>query len=214
VGSREGLIAVVDFIKEQVVKLLDDQYGAPITSLDCVWMEEKNQAYWLAASRDRRISVWTSKWTEDFYQMLDWLTFPAPANENLNDAKQNNWLDYPPSLAYFEPISSNVIKSDLNIVYVGYGLEKQIIFYNLSKKKINRTMSLSEWPECMAIAPNCNLLAFGTKTRLLQIKDYHQATFQDYSQHSDTVQAICFSSNGKKLFSTAFNEIFIWDVSV
>jgi WD40 repeat protein len=214
VGSREGLIAVVDFIKEQVVKLLDDQYGAPITSLDCVWMEDKNQAYWLAASRDRRISVWTSKWNEDYYQMLDWLTFPAPPNENLKDAKQINWLDYPPSLAFFEPISNNMNKNDLNIVYVGYGLDKQMIVYNMNKKKITRTMSLSEWPECMAIAPNCNLVAFGTKTRLLQIKDYHQSTFQDYAQHSDTVQAICFSNNGKKLFSSAFNEIFIWDVSV
>ena len=49
---------------------------------------------------------------------------------------------------------------------------------------------------------------------MFKLKDYNCATFQDYAQHSDTVTSVSFSNDGKKLFSTAFNEIFIWDVVV
>lgn len=34
---------------------------------------------WLAASADRRVSVWAADWLKDKCDLLDWLTFPAPA---------------------------------------------------------------------------------------------------------------------------------------
>lgn len=34
---------------------------------------------WLAASADRRVSVWAADWSKDTCDLLDWLTFPAPA---------------------------------------------------------------------------------------------------------------------------------------
>lgn len=34
---------------------------------------------WLAASADRRVSVWAADWLDDKCSLLDWLTFPAPA---------------------------------------------------------------------------------------------------------------------------------------
>ncbi len=34
---------------------------------------------WLAASADRRVSVWVADWWKDKCDLLDWLTFPAPA---------------------------------------------------------------------------------------------------------------------------------------
>ena len=34
---------------------------------------------WLATSADRRVSVWSADWTRDFCELVDWLTFPAPA---------------------------------------------------------------------------------------------------------------------------------------
>lgn len=34
---------------------------------------------WLAASADRRVSVWAADWWKDKCDLLDWLTFPAPA---------------------------------------------------------------------------------------------------------------------------------------
>ena len=34
---------------------------------------------WLTASADRRVSVWSADWARDFCELVDWLTFPAPA---------------------------------------------------------------------------------------------------------------------------------------
>ena len=33
---------------------------------------------WLAASADRRVSIWSADWSKDFCELVDWLTFPAP----------------------------------------------------------------------------------------------------------------------------------------
>ena len=216
-GSAEGSIAIIDLNQSITTRIIQDHKGAPINSIDSVYKEDKKLTCWLASSQDRRVSVWNSKFNEDMFQMVDWLTFPAPAFSNTNEVVEmknsksssaKDWFKYPPSLAQFAPNSSDTI------VYVGYALQKQILFYSVSKKQILRSMSLSEWPECMSISPNCGLIALGTKSRLLQIKDYNQSTFQDYAQHSDSVSAVCFASDGKRLFSTSFNEIFIWDVKV
>jgi len=34
---------------------------------------------WLAVSADRRVSVWSADWSRDSCELVDWLTFPAPA---------------------------------------------------------------------------------------------------------------------------------------
>ncbi len=34
---------------------------------------------WLAVSADRRVSVWSADWSRDVCELVDWLTFPAPA---------------------------------------------------------------------------------------------------------------------------------------
>ena len=217
VGNVEGLIAVVDLNSGITNRLINDLKGASITSLDNIFDEDKKLTYWLATGHDRRVSVWCSKWSDNMCQLLDWLTFPAPNSikENLpasNASPARCWNKYPGSIAQFAPAVAN--KPVDTLIYVGHGFKKELMFYNFLKKQITRTMSLTEWPVCMSVSPACNLIALGTRTRLLQLKDYHQATFQDYAQHSDTVVSICFSSDGKRLFSTAFNEIFIWDVNV
>lgn len=217
-GSIEGVLVVLDLNQGVATRILNDHKGAPITNIDSFYREDKKQTCWLASSRDRRVSVWSSKWSEDLFQMIDWLSFPAPPfgdeeNKDNQSISYKYWLKYPPSLAYFEPRSKSNSTTE-TLVYVGYGLNKQILFYNFVKKQIIRNMDLSEWAECLAISPKLNLIAFGTKSRLLQIKDYNLATFQDYSQHSDTVSCMCFSNDAKKLFSTSFNEIFIWDVTI
>lgn len=199
------------------IRLIYDHKGAPITSFDAAFNKEEKTHYWIAASRDRRVSIWQSKNNDEKFDMIDWLTFSAPkievTQENnkkiVKNRKYTEWLIYPPSLVKFAPNSDPD-----TIVYVGYGNDKEIKFYNIKSKKVLRTLSLNEWPECMVISPKCNLIAFGTNTRLLQLKDYNEGSFQDYSQHSDTVSTICFSSDGKRLFTAAFNEIFIWNVTV
>ena len=34
---------------------------------------------WLAVSADRRVSIWSADWSRDSCELVDWLTFPAPA---------------------------------------------------------------------------------------------------------------------------------------
>lgn len=34
---------------------------------------------WLIASADRRVSIWSADWSRDTCELVDWLTFPAPA---------------------------------------------------------------------------------------------------------------------------------------
>lgn len=201
------------------MRLIHDHKGAPITGLDSVYDETKKLTYWLAASHDRRFSVWSTKWSESLFQMVDWLTFPAPYLEECNQQQANvaidvanAWKQCSKSLAQFAPISSK--NPGIDTIIVSYGYKRELLIYNFVRKQLVRSMNLTEWPESLNIAPHSNLIAYGTSSRLLQIKDYSQATFQDYAEHSDTVSSVCFSNDGKQLFSAAFNEIFIWDVLV
>lgn len=203
---------MIDLDQGVLTKTINDHKCAPITSLDSFFIQDKHLTYWLASSRDRRVSVWSCKWSENLVQLLDWLTLPAPIFSETNSSK--HWLKYPPSIALFECNNPKTNAPIETLLYVGYGLNKEILVYNFVKKQIIRSMSLSEWPECLCVSPKSNFIAFGTKTRLLQIKDYKTGSFQDYAQHSDKVSSVCFSNDGKRLFSTAYNEIFIWDVKV
>lgn len=61
----------------------------------------------------------------------------------------------PPSLARFCPMDTDVI------VYTGYGLEKCVQFYSISRKTVFRTSSLTHWPMALDVSPHGHLLAFG-----------------------------------------------------
>ncbi len=208
-GSREGLIAILNLKQSITLRIIHDHRGAPITSVHSKIHNNNQITYWAAASRDRRVSIWECAWYDDKCEMIDWLTFSAPPLSNKNESKMSSWQTYPPSLLKFATnINSNTL------VYVGYGSKKQIIFYDFQVKKILKTLSLSEWPESIALSPKSNLIALGTKTRVLQLKDLNDGTFQDYLYHSDDVSAVCFSVDGNRLFTVSFNEIFIWDINV
>ncbi|RNA21555.1 WD repeat-containing 90 [Brachionus plicatilis] len=206
-GSSDGSIAIIDLNEGMTTRILEEHKGSSVTSLDSFYSEDKKMTYWCAASQNG-ISIWNFKSSEDMIQMVDWLSFPA-----YDDDSDSSYAQQSTTLAYFEPKSNQKMHID-TLIYVGRGLKKNIIFYNFIKKELVRKMELSEWASCLSVSPKRNLFAIGTKTRLLQIKDYNHGTFQDYSQHSDTVSSVCFSCDGKKLFSSSFNEIFIWNVNV
>ena len=249
VGSIEGLIAIIDLSKCSTVRIVQDHCSAPIVSLDSVYEHDSKSTFWLAASRDRCLSVWNCKWHEEQVKRIAFLDYSEekPAKENkkktTGDASaklnQKHWSKFPPTLALFvrssgqasnlragshssvassagsstcldEPLVSGA--SNDTIVFTGFSQTKELVVYNFKTKQTLRRMELSEWAECLCLAPRSNLIAFGTRTRLLQIKDFKQGLFQDYSQHSDTVSSVNFSHDGRFLFSTAYNEIFIWDV--
>ena len=66
------------------VRVVSDHKGVPITNIDVTVKDDIDVGVsapllWLATSADRRVSVWSADWTKDFCELVDWLTFPAPA---------------------------------------------------------------------------------------------------------------------------------------
>uniref|UniRef100_A0A8C1U243 WD repeat domain 90 n=1 Tax=Cyprinus carpio TaxID=7962 RepID=A0A8C1U243_CYPCA len=184
-GGRDGLITVSSPVTGVTVRTIRDHKGAPITTVQCTSKQvcefglEGNEL-WLAVSSDRRVSIWAADWMKDKCELLDWLTFPAPSSPE--DA-----LALPPSLAAFSPSERGTV------VYTGYAVEKEIIFYCLYKKQ----------------------LIFSLHTLLVRVlKLIHSSSgrFQDFTCHSDSVHVCSFSWSGSQLFTAAHNELLLWTV--
>ncbi|XP_053722443.1 WD repeat-containing protein 90 isoform X2 [Synchiropus splendidus] len=198
-----GLIVVHCVITGKVIRLFKDHQGAQISSLQCV-NEQCNLAgfegneMWLAASADRRVSVWAADWLKSKCELLEWLSLPAPAY--LEDESP------PPSLAAFCPGDPSLL------VYTGYGVEKEMCFYSLVKKRIIKKIALPHWVTCFSLSPQSELIAVGSKERVLKLIKGSSGRFQDYLQHSDYLQSCHFSPSGKRLFTVAHNEMMLWEV--
>lgn len=99
---------------------------------------------WLAASADQRVSIWASDWLRDRCELLEWLSFPAPAVSKVRvpQAVGGNWSLpnsrcfsqapglLPPSLAAFCPWDRAIL------VCVGLGAHEEVVFYNLRQKQV------------------------------------------------------------------------------
>ncbi|XP_048030728.1 WD repeat-containing protein 90 isoform X2 [Megalobrama amblycephala] len=203
-GGRDGLITVSSPVTGVTVRTISDHKGAPITTVQCTSKQYKEfglegNELWLAVSADRRVSIWAADWTKDKCDLLDWLTFPAPS-------PPEDVLALPPSLAAFSPSERGVV------VYTGYAVEKEIIFYCLYKKQILRTISLADWALCLSLCSTGRLLAVGSNQRVLKLIHSSSGRFQDFSSHSDSVQVCSFSWSGSQLFTAAHNELLLWSV--
>ncbi|NWH40703.1 WDR90 protein, partial [Chloropsis hardwickii] len=127
-GGKDGIVAVSSPRTGMTIHVLADHRGSPITVLQCTRKQYhdfgvEGGELWLATSSDRRVSVWASDWLQDKCELLDWLSFPAPAGPEGLDS-------LPPSLAAFCPWEHGVL------VYVGFGLQKEALFYSLRKKQV------------------------------------------------------------------------------
>uniref|UniRef100_A0A8C8EM98 WD repeat-containing protein 90 n=1 Tax=Oncorhynchus tshawytscha TaxID=74940 RepID=A0A8C8EM98_ONCTS len=203
-AGRDGLMAVSSPVTGLTVRLISDHKGAPITTIQCVKKQYKEfglegNEMWLAASADRRVSVWAADWMKDKCELLDWLTFPAPANPEESDS-------LPPSLAAFSPIDPGLV------VYTGYGVERELSFYSLAKKRVIKKIALSHWAMCFSLSSKGRLIAVGSKERVLKLIKSSSGRFQDFLHHSDSLQTCRFSPSGKLLFTVAYNEILLWEV--
>uniref|UniRef100_A0A3P9M4E0 WD repeat domain 90 n=1 Tax=Oryzias latipes TaxID=8090 RepID=A0A3P9M4E0_ORYLA len=199
-AGKNGLVAVSSPTSGATLRVIRDHKGATITTVQCVNEQfglEGNEL-WLAAGADRRVSVWAADWTKEKCDLLDWLSFPAPA------PSQDDCL--PPSIAAFSPEDHSLV------VYTGYGVEKELLFYSLSKKQMIKKISLPHWVSCMSLSSKSQLVAVGSKERVLKLIKSTSGVFQDFCQHSDSVQTCHFSPSGALLFSVAFNEILLWEV--
>ncbi|KAF7204596.1 WD repeat-containing protein 90 isoform X2 [Nothobranchius furzeri] len=205
-AGENGLVAVSSSLDGATVHVIRDHKGSIVSSIQCVnkqvsrWSQDKTGGgeTWLAVSADRRVSVWASDWSKEKCELLDWLSFPAPANFKGDSL--------PPSLAAFYPADPSVV------VYTGYGAEKELSFYSLTKKQIVKKISLPHWATCMSLSSKNQLLAVGSKERVLKLIRTDSGRFQDFSLHSDSLQTCHFSPTGTLLFSVAFDEVMLWEV--
>uniref|UniRef100_A0A665V8A7 WD repeat-containing protein 90 n=1 Tax=Echeneis naucrates TaxID=173247 RepID=A0A665V8A7_ECHNA len=198
-GGKNGLVAVSSRVNGATTRVIKDHKGVQITTIQCCkpFGLEGNEM-WLAASSDRRVSVWAVDWLKDKCDLLDWLTFPAPAYF-MDDSP-------PPSLAAFCPADPDLV------VYTGYGVEKELLFYSLTKKQIIKKISLPHWATCFGLSSKSQLIAVGSQERVLKVIKSSSGRFQDFLQHSDSLQMCHFSPSGTLLFTVAFNEILLWEV--
>ncbi|XP_062848748.1 WD repeat-containing protein 90 [Trichomycterus rosablanca] len=201
-GGRDGVVTVSSLLTGASIRIINDHKGAPITALQCSNKQYKEYGLegnelWLAVSDDRRVSIWAADWAKDKCELLDWLTFPAPA-------PPQHAASLPPSLAAFSPTERGVV------VYTGYAAQKELTFYCLKKKQVVRTVSLTEWALSLSLCCKGRLLATGSNERVLKLIDSSSGCFQDFTCHSDSVYCCSFSQSGAQLFTAAHGEVFLW----
>uniref|UniRef100_A0A3P8PJE8 WD repeat domain 90 n=1 Tax=Astatotilapia calliptera TaxID=8154 RepID=A0A3P8PJE8_ASTCA len=196
-AGKNGLVAVSSPVNGATIRVIKDHKGAMITTIQCVIEQCENfglegNDLWLATSADRRVSVWAADWMKDKCNLLDWLSFPG----------------------FFYPSPSNIFCSFhmFLVVYTGYGVEKELSFYSLTKKQIIKKISFPHWATCISLSSKSHLVAVGSHERVLKLIKSTSGRFQDFLQHSDSLQTCQFSPSGTLLFSVAYNEILLWEV--
>uniref|UniRef100_U3JPK0 WD repeat domain 90 n=1 Tax=Ficedula albicollis TaxID=59894 RepID=U3JPK0_FICAL len=152
-GGKDGIVALSSPRTGMTIHVLADHRGSPITVLQCTRKQYHDLGVeggelWLASSSDRRVSVWGSDWLQDKCELLDWLSFPAPAGPEGLDS-------LPPSLAAFCPWEHGVL------VYVGFGLQKEALFYSLRKKQVLRKIPLPAFATSLSLSPSSPFMAIG-----------------------------------------------------
>ncbi|XP_028822928.1 WD repeat-containing protein 90 isoform X2 [Denticeps clupeoides] len=203
-AGQDGMISVSNPFTGSTVRVFRDHRGSPITMVQCNKKQYKEfglqgDELWLAASNDRRVSVWAADWKKGECDLLDWLTFPGPAPPEDEES-------LPPTLAAFSPTERGIL------VYSSYGVDKEVNFYCLIKKQVLRSISLTEWAQCLSLSSKGRLLSIGSKGRVVKLVHSSSGRFQDFPPHSDCVHLCSFSPSGQQLLTAAHNEIFLWSV--
>ncbi|NXQ42972.1 WDR90 protein, partial [Catharus fuscescens] len=204
-GGKDGIVAVSSPRTGMTIHVLADHRGSPITVLQCTRKQYHDLGVeggelWLASSSDRRVSVWASDWLQDKCELLDWLSFPAPAGPEGLDS-------LPPSLAAFCPWEHGVL------VYVGFGLQKEALFYNLRKKQVLRKISLPAFATSLSLSPSTPFMAIGFRDRLLRLQPCPAGDPQDYAGHDDTVHLCRFAPSGRRLLTASHSAVLVWELT-
>ncbi|XP_055085612.1 WD repeat-containing protein 90 [Periophthalmus magnuspinnatus] len=201
-AGKNGCVAVSSPVTGVTLRVIRDHKGAAITTIQSIHKQGQmfgleGTEMWLAASADRRVSVWVSDWIRDKCELLDWLTFPAPAFTEDGSP--------PPSLAAFCPSDPSLV------VYTGYGVEKELSFYSLTTKQMIKKITMPYWATCFSLSSKSHHIAVGSKDCVMKLIEVSSGRFQDFV-HGDSLQKCHFSPSGALLFTVAFNEILLWEV--
>ncbi|XP_036890386.1 WD repeat-containing protein 90 isoform X1 [Sturnira hondurensis] len=204
-GDKDGLVAVSRPRTGMTFRVLREHWGAPISTIQSTRKEYgdfgvKGTDLWLAASGDQRVSIWASDWLHDHCELVDWLSFPAPALTKAPDC-------FPPSLAAFCPWDRALL------VCAGLGPNPEVIFYSLCQKQVVEKIPLPFFAVSLSLSPRACLMAVGFAERVLRLVDCVSGAAQDFIGHNDGVQLCRFAPSASLLFTVAHNEILVWEVT-
>ncbi|XP_077172586.1 WD repeat-containing protein 90 isoform X2 [Paroedura picta] len=203
-GDKDGLVAVSSPRTGMTIRVLTDHRSSPINVIDGTRKQHAELGVdgsdlWLAASADRRVSIWVSDWMKDRCELLDWLSFPAPAGPEVPHP-------LPPSLAAFCPWDKSTV------VYSGFGLQKEILFYSLPQKQVIEKIPLPSFATSLSLSPAACLMAVGFSERVVRLIDHTAKTEQDHWGHDAAICLCRFTPSGNRLFTASYNEILVWEV--
>ncbi|XP_007453739.1 PREDICTED: WD repeat-containing protein 90 [Lipotes vexillifer] len=204
-GDKDGLVAVSCPRTGMTFRVLSDHRGAPICTIQSTRREygdfgAEGVDLWLAASGDQQVSVWASNWLRDRCELVDWLSFPAPALTEVPSC-------LPPSLAAFCPWDEALL------VCAGLGVRQEVLFYSLCRKQVMEKIPLPFFAVSMSLSPGAHLIAIGFSERVLRLVDCASGAVQDFAAHDDSVQLCRFAPSARLLFTAAHNEILVWEVT-
>ncbi|XP_026973770.1 WD repeat-containing protein 90 isoform X3 [Sagmatias obliquidens] len=205
-GDRDGLVAVSRPRTGMTFRVLNDHRGAPICTIQSTRREygdfgAEGVDLWLAASGDQQVSVWASNWLQDRCELVDWLSFPAPALTEVP-------ICPPPSLAAFCPWDEALL------VCAGLSMHHEVVFYSLCQKQVMKKIPLPFFAVSMSLSPGAHLMAIGfSAERVLRLVDCASGAVQDFAGHDDSVQLCRFAPSARLLFTAAHNEILVWEVT-
>ncbi|ERE68675.1 WD repeat-containing protein 90 [Cricetulus griseus] len=204
-GDKDGLVAISHPCTGMTFRVLSDHRGAPISAIQSISKEYGDLGVegvdlWLAASGDQRVSVWASDWLRDRCELLEWLSFPAPATSEALGL-------LPPSLAAFCPWDRAIL------VCVGLGAHEEVIFYSLRQKQVVQKTPLPFFAMSLSLSPGAQLMVVGFAECMLRLLDCESGTAQDFEGHDDSVHLCRFTPSGRLLFTAAHNEILVWEVT-
>ncbi|XP_023472469.2 WD repeat-containing protein 90 isoform X5 [Equus caballus] len=204
-GDKDGLVAVSRLCTGMTLRVLSDQRGAPISTIQSTSKEDgdfgvEGTDLWLAASGDQRVSIWASDWPQGHCELMDWLSFPAPALMEAPGCPV-------PSLAAFCPWDGALL------VCAGLGVHREVIFYSLRHKQVVEKIPLPFFAVSLSLSPGARLMAIGFAECVLRLVDCTSGAVQDFAGHNDSVRLCRFTPAGRLLFTAAHREILVWEVT-
>ncbi|CAM9746250.1 unnamed protein product [Lampetra planeri] len=201
-GGADGRVALNSVRTGLTFRMLSQHASSPICSLQCApahvrQASPKGRDLWLAASLDRRISIWKADWPKDECNLVDWLTFQSPCEQQPSGR-------LPRCSVLICPGDSTTV------AHTGFDLETDVVFYSLTLRQVTRRIPVQGHTTCLSLAPSGDHLALGSTERALMLMAPEGGTLRDAGTHSDEPHVIRFSPSGSVLGSAAHNEIFVW----
>ncbi|CAM9653813.1 unnamed protein product, partial [Lampetra fluviatilis] len=156
-GGADGRVALNSVRTGLTFRMLSQHASSPICSLQCApahvrQASPKGRDLWLAASLDRRISIWKADWPKDECNLVDWLTFQSPCEQQ--EEKPSGRL----------PRCSVLIcpGDPTTVAHTGFDLETDVVFYSLTLRQVTRRIPVQGHTTCLSLAPSGDHLALGS----------------------------------------------------